>query len=252
MGVLNVLIADGDDTFGMNLRQALRSQGLECNIHVTDNMDQAVSYIANEEIDVLVADFYVQGGNGISLIQQLKRVNRDAVIILCSVLSKCGGMADATLSQVDLAMEKPCFAGSLCEELSAFVENGMPTVGREPTMDTIILQMIRNLGIPPHVKGYRYLKEAVKMAILSPYSMEGITKIIYPEIAKKYRTGVANIERAIRYAIGDAWKKHRNERWERYLSIDLHQRKKSPSNSELISALAEYYRLYAASLENAR
>lgn len=251
MGALNVLIADADDVFAMNLWRELQAQGMECNVQVTDNMETALSYIANEEIDILIADLYVPGGDGLSLIQRLKQVNHNAVIVLCSALLSGGIAKHSSLSDIALTVSKPCFASSVCEELSTLVEEETESTGREQEIDSGVYQMIRELGIAPHVKGYRYLKEAIKMAILAPQQMEGITKTIYPEIAKKYQTSVANIERAIRYAINDGWKKHRNERWERYLSVDLQERKKRPSNSELISALAEYYRLYRWNLDKA-
>lgn len=253
MGALNVLIADADNTFAMNLRRELLDQGLKCNIQVTDNMERALSYITDEEIDVLIADLYVPGGDGLSLIHRLKQVNHDAVVVLCSALLRGGIVKHSTPSDIDLTVSKPCFASSLCEELSTLVDgdNDGDATDIEPGIDAAVVQMIRELGIPPHVKGYRYLKEAVKMAIVAPYCMDGITKTIYPEIGKKYQTSVANIERAIRYAISDAWKHRRNQRWERYLSLDLQERKKRPSNSELISALVEYYHLHMKSLDKA-
>ena len=103
--------------------------------------------------------------------------------------------------------------------------------------------MIHEIGVPAHIKGYQYLREAIMMSVEDSEMMGSITKILYPTIAKKYRTTASRVERAIRHAIEVAWNRGRMETLDDMFGYTLNTGKGKPTNSEFIALIADKIRL---------
>ena len=103
--------------------------------------------------------------------------------------------------------------------------------------------MIHELGVPAHIKGYQYLREAIIMSVNDIEMLNSITKILYPEIAKKHKTTSSRVERAIRHAIEVAWSRGKLETIEEMFGYTINSGKGKPTNSEFIALISDKIRL---------
>lgn len=111
-------------------------------------------------------------------------------------------------------------------------------------MERDVTSMLHKLGFPAHIKGYQYLREAIMMSVEDMELLEGVTKILYPAIAKKYQTTPSRVERAIRHAIEVAWNRGNTDLFESLFGYTIDMGKGKPTNSEFIAMIADKLRLY--------
>ena len=106
-----------------------------------------------------------------------------------------------------------------------------------------VTNMIHEIGVPAHIKGYQYLREAIMMSVEDPGMISSITKILYPTIAKRFQTTPSRVERAIRHAIEVAWSRGRMETLDALFGYTIDTGKGNPTNSEFIALIADRIRL---------
>lgn len=119
------------------------------------------------------------------------------------------------------------------------------SVKEEPVRDLEqdVTDMIHEIGVPAHIKGYQYLREAIMMSVEDPGMISSITKILYPTIAKKFQTTPSRVERAIRHAIEVAWSRGRMETLDALFGYTIDISKGKPTNSEFVALIADRIRL---------
>lgn len=122
------------------------------------------------------------------------------------------------------------------------------TVGRagievEHDLEQDVTNMIHEIGVPAHIKGYQYLREAIMMSVEDPTMISSITKILYPTIAKRFQTTPSRVERAIRHAIEVAWSRGRMETLDSLFGYTIDTGKGKPTNSEFIALISDRIRL---------
>lgn len=134
------------------------------------------------------------------------------------------------------------------------VPSGNQTVLREETKEEVeqktghnlerdVTDMIHEIGVPAHIKGYQYLREAIMMSVEDPDMLGSITKVLYPTIARKNQTTASRVERAIRHAIEVAWNRGRMETLDAMFGYTINTGKGKPTNSEFIALIADKIRL---------
>lgn len=106
-----------------------------------------------------------------------------------------------------------------------------------------VTDMIHEIGVPAHIKGYQYLREAIMMSVEEPDMLGSITKVLYPTIARKFQTTPSRVERAIRHAIEVAWNRGRMETLDDLFGYTINTGKGKPTNSEFIALIADRIRL---------
>lgn len=106
-----------------------------------------------------------------------------------------------------------------------------------------VTNMIHNIGVPAHIKGYQYLREAIMMSVNDPTMISSITKLLYPTIAKRFQTTPSRVERAIRHAIEVAWARGKMETLDNLFGYTINTGKGKPTNSEFIALIADKIRL---------
>ena len=111
------------------------------------------------------------------------------------------------------------------------------------SLEMRITQTLHMIGVPAHIKGYQYLREAIIMSIEDPDSINAVTKLLYPGVAKKYATTSSRVERAIRHAIEVAWDRGDVEVLNSYFGYTIQSQRGKPTNSEFIAMLADKFRL---------
>jgi len=123
------------------------------------------------------------------------------------------------------------------------IEPGKTTKKQEHDLEQDVTDMIHEIGVPAHIKGYQYLREAIMMAVEDIEMLNSITKILYPTIAKKFQTTPSRVERAIRHAIEVAWSRGRMETLDALFGYTVNTGKGKPTNSEFIALIADRIRL---------
>ena len=118
-----------------------------------------------------------------------------------------------------------------------------PKVKPDRDLEQDVTNMIHEIGVPAHIKGYQYLREAIMMAVDDPVMISSITKILYPTIAKRFQTTPSRVERAIRHAIEVAWSRGRMETLDSLFGYTIDTSKGKPTNSEFIALIADRIRL---------
>lgn len=119
----------------------------------------------------------------------------------------------------------------------------IPEVLQTKDLERDVTDMIHEIGVPAHIKGYQYLREAIIMSVEDPAAIGAITKILYPSIAKKFQTSSSRVERAIRHAIEVAWNRGRMETLDGLFGYTIDSGKGKPTNSEFIALIADKIRL---------
>ena len=120
-------------------------------------------------------------------------------------------------------------------------ESAKPAVVHDLEQD--VTNMIHEIGVPAHIKGYQYLREAIMMSVEDQSMISSITKILYPTIAKRFQTTPSRVERAIRHAIEVAWSRGRMETLDALFGYTIDTGKGKPTNSEFIALIADRIRL---------
>lgn len=110
-------------------------------------------------------------------------------------------------------------------------------------LETDVTDMIHEIGVPAHIKGYQYLREAIMMSVQDMEMLNAITKLLYPSIAGKYQTTPSRVERAIRHAIEVAWSRGRMETLDALFGYTINTGKGKPTNSEFIALITDKLRL---------
>ena len=132
-------------------------------------------------------------------------------------------------------------SGEKGTEPAETAEDTLEIEGRDLEKD--VTDMIHEIGVPAHIKGYQYLREAIMMSVEDVEMLGSITKILYPTIAKKYQTTPSRVERAIRHAIEVAWSRGRMETLDALFGYTINTGKGKPTNSEFIALIADKIRL---------
>lgn len=113
----------------------------------------------------------------------------------------------------------------------------------EQNLETDVTQMLHEIGIPAHIKGYQYLRDAIIMSVQDAEMLSSVTKILYPTIAKRHQTTSSRVERAIRHAIEVAWDRGDVDTLNSYFGYTIHNLRGKPTNSEFIAMIADKMRL---------
>lgn len=132
-------------------------------------------------------------------------------------------------------------SGKTASQESGTAKKGEPAVQRDLEQD--VTDMIHEIGVPAHIKGYQYLREAIMMSVEDQSMISSITKILYPTIAKRFQTTPSRVERAIRHAIEVAWSRGRMETLDSLFGYTIDTGKGKPTNSEFIALIADKIRL---------
>ncbi len=127
------------------------------------------------------------------------------------------------------------------KDMTAAEEKRVPEKVRDLEQD--VTDMIHEIGVPAHIKGYQYLREAIMMSVEDTTMLSSITKILYPTIAKRFQTTPSRVERAIRHAIEVAWSRGRMETLDALFGYTINTGKGKPTNSEFIALIADKIRL---------
>lgn len=202
---------------------------------------EALDILRTAEPDVLLLDLVMPNLDGFSVLEQMDK--RGTRVIVVSALSQDTFIAKAMHLGADYYMMKPVSMANLAARVfDAPVkrrDNAAAVNVKSKSMDEKITNVFITVGIPAHIKGYQFLREAVKMAIVNPDVINSITKRLYPDVAAKFSTSPSKVERAIRHAIEVAWNRGKIENINSLFGVRVYSQHEKPTNGEFIALVAD-------------
>lgn len=231
-----VLLADANEEFRSLLREEMEKTK-EFSVEIARDGNELLERIRESEPDLLVMDVMLPGMDGISVLQQLQKEGDMPMTILTSGFVSDRMMAEAMELGVAYFLPKPFELGNLLDRMRGlFLSAPRETL---PSLKTLVTSVIHEIGVPAHIKGYQYLREAIMITVQDMDVINAVTKILYPEVAKRYATTPSRVERAIRHAIEVAWDRGDLETLQKYFGYTVSNAKGKPTNSEFIAMIAD-------------
>ena len=160
-------------------------------------------------------------------------------VIFISNLSHSGFVSKAIKEGASYFMVKPILPENLAERIENILEEKTVESRDEKQLDEKISNIFISIGIPAHIKGYQFLREAVKLAVEEPEIIGSITKKLYPTIAEKFETSSSKVERGMRHAIEVAWNRGKIENINTLFGLKIYSSNEKPTNGELIALIAD-------------
>ena len=240
-----LLVIDNDQSTTNQLKNYFSSHAVMNIVKVIEDGEEGLNYILNnkDSFDCLILDLLLPTKDGLSILEALKEKRIDKKILILSALKDSRVMNNIEMFNVDYYMMKPFSLESLELRLKdILIINKVANKNIE--LEKKISKVLHNLGIPSHIKGYIYIRESIKLMYESSELVGGITKEIYPEIAKKYDSTISRVERAIRHAIEISWNRGDYDVMEEIFGNSVDFDRSKPTNSEFIATIADHLRLY--------
>ena len=223
------------------LRTALEEEGDLAVTGYASDGSAACTALLRERPDILVTDLLLPGLDGLSLLRRLRHEDRmPPTVVISSFVNEYMARALSVLGVRDY-VPKPFTAAVLAQRIREAADPAAPPGTQDP--EQFIHSALRALGIPAHLDGRRYVQRAVAMALQDRNYLHGITKSLYPELAKYFHTNSRCIERSIRSAVGLSWKHCSREERHAYFGSVFDDFEHPPSNARLIAALTEFIAL---------
>lgn len=236
MKSLNVIVADADrDALIRNTRHLSAMDGIDV-VASTMYGQEVIEKVYSSNVDVLVTDIVLKGIDGIGVLDAFRNMSRPTPKKLILTRMNTAFVQDAVFERgASFFMTKPTTPVQLCERIRMLGgAEGKPRVSKENDAD--ISALLRKMGVSPEMKGYRYLQEAVRMRLNKEDKSKRLTEEIYPAIAERFSTTAQSVERAIRTAIGSAWKNGALQRYAIETSDEILLNRK-PTAGEMIERL---------------
>ncbi|MCH5351140.1 MAG: sporulation transcription factor Spo0A [Clostridiales bacterium] len=233
---IRVMLCDDNEEFTASAKAHFAaSEKIEL-VETATNGKEALDKIDSARPDVLLLDLVMPTLDGFSVLERINKGNMKIIIV--SALSQDAFITKAMGLGADFYMMKPVSFPVLDERILETVSSKRPSA-RSRSMDEKISNIFITVGIPAHIKGYQYLREAIKMTIDSPEIINSITKKLYPEVAEHFGTSPSKVERAIRHAIEVAWNRGKIENINTLFGVRVYTHNEKPTNGEFIALVAD-------------
>ena len=248
---IKIILADDSMDFCEMLHMQLENYtGIQVVGKVQDGQE-LLTQIWEKQPDMIVVDAMLSKKDGLSVIRALQEAHLKKMpsVFVVSSFSSERMMAEAMALKVSYFTIKPCDLADLARRIAA--HNTVMPVFNDPgknlppegELEMRVTNIIHDIGVPAHIKGYQYLREAIIMTVKDMDIINAITKVLYPTVAKRYKTTSSRVERAIRHAIEVAWDRGDVEVLNGFFGYTVSNVKGKPTNSEFISMIADRIRL---------
>ena len=248
---IKVMIADASEDFRSLLSDTLGAEGDMEVVGTAADGAEALALLERETPDVLLLDLVLPRIDGVELLRRLsERASQPVTMVLSAfynqrMISRCAELGAYYF------IPKPCDIAALAEQIRRSVRDEpaiLPPAVTEarpagPDLETTVTEVIHEIGVPAHIKGYQYLREAIILTIGDMEVINAVTKVLYPAVAKKFDTTPSRVERAIRHAIEVAWDRGDLETLQKFFGYTVSNIKGKPTNSEFIAMIADHLSL---------
>ena len=191
--------------------------------------------------DFVIMEVMLPEKDGFMVLDELKKQMGNSLpkIIFISHLSHSGFVSKAIKEGASYFMVKPVSPENLEERIKDISSDNKPNTNNQHGLDEKISNIFISIGIPANIKGYQFLREAVKLAVEEPEIIGSITKKLYPTIAERFSTSSSKVERGMRHAIEVAWNRGKIENINSLFGLKIYNSNEKPTNGELIALIAD-------------
>ena len=240
---IKVVLADANENFRTMLQQTIENTGEFDVVGSAGDGAEAWKMIERERPQLVITDVILPELDGFALLDRMAKLPARPKTILVSAFYREQMVMQAMEQGAAYFMAKPCEAGSLLERMRQAVRNGETEEESPVALERLVTSIIHEVGVPAHIKGYQYVREAIILAVQDMDVINAVTKVLYPEVARRYNTTPSRVERAVRHAIETAWDRGDLETLQRYFGYTVSNTKGKPTNSEFIAMIADRIRL---------
>lgn len=241
--IRTVVIDDNNEVVTALTREFSKADNIEI-IKTFSDGESALNYLLNNEqnYDVIIMDLIIPKVDGIEVLEQLnnKQIHKKTLVISSykdeTIISRCCNL------NVDYFMLKPFNCEVLLKRINDIWKSNCDYSNAKNNIDVDISELLHNLGIPSHIRGFKYIRDGINMLYQND-QLTLITKDIYPQIAEKYETTPSRVERAIRHAIEVSWIRGDLALMEELFGFSVSCDKAKPTNSEFLSTIADKIKL---------
>ncbi len=243
MDKIKVLIVEDDQATAKNLLDYLKTHESIKRVEQAGSVAEAYLFVNEEKTDVVVLDLIMPSKDGYSFLEMMTKMSADKKpdVIVTSAIGHEKAVKRAFDMGAKYYMIKPyeneIMYRRICDVREVESAGGQP--GWKKSIDRTIMELFLAIGIPPHLKGYQYLREAIKIVVESPDEIYGITKRLYPAVAKQFHVTPTKVELAIRHVLEVAWQRNRMESLSRVFGCEIYLKGTKPTNGEFIALLAD-------------
>ena len=241
-----IVIADDNAALTSGLQDFISTSEKYKVVGVASTGTQAIELVNKLSPDYLLLDIVMPELDGFGVLSALE--NKKTIVVMMSQLRPDGFVQKSMQYGASYYLAKPFDYGVMLKVLDGFEISAKPkpTPKYNKNLDEKISNLFISVGIPAHIKGYQFLREAIKMTIESPDIINSITKRLYPGIAEIYQTSPSKVERAIRHAIEVAWNRGKIENINNVFGIKIYSPNEKPTNGEFIALIADKLLLESA------
>ncbi len=260
MEKLSVAIADDNENMIRLLSDIVRTDEELQVIGTAKDGEEAYEMIRTKEPDVVLLDIVMPKLDGLGVMDKVrndKNMKKHPNFIMVSAIGQEKITEDAFRRGADYYIMKPFDKDIIVNRIKMVKRNNNKRVPEirsvsayedvkqfsKRNLENDVTNIIHEIGVPAHIKGYQYLRESIIMAVNDIDMLNSITKILYPTIAKKYQTTPSRVERAIRHAIEVAWSRGKMDTIDELFGYTIHNGKGKPTNSEFIALISDKIRL---------
>lgn len=266
---IKILIADDNDEFCIILKDYLNNQENFDVVGIAKNGIEALKFIDEYKPDLVILDIIMPHLDGLGVLEKLN-LNKDLELAPKVIILSAVGQDKITQNAIKLGVdyyvlkpfdmdvfikrikqmfniisEQKYFFQGDDHSIKSVIQDVESCVKQPEAMnlESEITNIIHEIGVPAHIKGYFYLREAISMVVNDIELLSAVTKELYPSIARKYNTTSSRVERAIRHAIEVAWSRGQIDSINKIFGYTVHNEKGKPTNSEFIAMVADRLRL---------
>ncbi len=241
----SVVLLESNSAVLAQLKEAFSDKQEFHILYAGDDGDEGIKEILRLKPNLVVVGMFLKGTDGCGVIRAVRKTWADAKIVATGIPND-DLIEKAMAEGASYYLVKPFSIPAALERINELMrdkpkdEGDMAVSRRKPvTVEEKISEIFISIGIPPHIKGYGYLREGIKLTIEKPYVINSVTKELYPSIAKKFSTTASKVERAIRHAIEVAWNRGRIDAINAIFGARIYLGTEKPTNSEFIALVAD-------------
>lgn len=249
-----VMLANNSEDFSVTLAATLKQSDRYAVVGYANDGVRAADLLREVKPEILVVDMMLPQADGISVIRAANAMEKKPMLlVLADFMTEFVSGLLVSLG-VQYVLLKPCTSRAVLERLdemrNAAQQQRKPYGrSRDADVEAMVTSMIHEIGVPAHIKGYQYLREAIIIAVKDMEVINAITKVLYPQVAKTFATTPSRVERAIRHAIEVAWDRGDLETLQRFFGYTVSNTKGKPTNSEFIALIADKLQLQLKNME---
>ena len=242
-----VLLTGEGSEFGKNCANVLRSYGYNVTLMQKDGK-ALLSRIENGGYDVVIMEAFMSNLDALGVINQLKEKSQRPLQLVMSSVDNQRFEQELLQAGADYYFLKPFDLQMLAQRIGQLMgwsknQEGVAETQNSNDLQMTISEIMHQIGVPAHIKGYQYLREAIMLSINDQETMSSVTKVLYPTVAKMYSTTSSRVERAIRHAIEVAWDRGDVDVLSSYFGYTIQNTRGKPTNSEFIAMISDKLRL---------